>query len=206
MDILKHTKQEIKDFIEQDSDYDYINLLYSQNYFESKKREAFPEFTEMFDLIKFISNQLQEVTYLNLYQKRFEKCKLCFTKLENGPIKEAIKFDAENSANTLQEILDHENYVYVSELYNKYFSLSENFKEKSIKHSNEFIHDLNEIVKEFNNSPDKFLIKRKTKFLDDIKQAWKKCCTDISGKYEQQLITPEINHIFPKYINDFSNK
>lgn len=83
-------------------------------------------------------------------------------------ILEADQADKLNKTETAKEFLQNENYRYLVLMYNYYSAQIDSYKEHCIKNSNQFIKDVDEIIKEYKNSPDKYLLKTKHKMFWDI--------------------------------------
>ena len=169
MDLLKVTKEEIRKFIENSNDGEYIELLNSQVFFDRERRNKFPQFTQMFDIIKFISDELKKVTLLEMYQTRYDRCQILIDKYRKDYINKADEYDKINKTETALVYTKHTNYIFVYELSSYYWKQIDSYKEQCIKNSNKFIEDVDNIIKDYKNSPDRYLLKTKRRMFFDIK-------------------------------------
>ena len=169
MDLLKVTKEEIRKFIENSNDGEYIELLNSQVFFDRERRNKFPQFIEMFDIIKFISDELKKVTLLEMYQTRYDRCQILIDKYRKDYINKADEYDKINKTETALVYTKHTNYIFVYELSSYYWKQIDSYKEQCIKNSNKFIEDVDNIIKDYKNSPDRYLLKTKRRMFFDIK-------------------------------------
>lgn len=178
MDLLKVTKEEIRKFIENSNDGEYIELLNSQVFFDRERRNKFPQFTQMFDIIKFISDELKKVTLLEMYQTRYDRCQILIDKYRKDYINKADEYDKINKTETALVYTKHTNYIFVYELSSYYWKQIDSYKEQCIKNSNEFIEDIDEIIKDFKSSSDVYLLKTKRNMLWEIMKTFDKFRND----------------------------
>ena len=159
--------EEINKFICSENYGEYINLLDNQGFWSSERQKRFPQFATAFDITTFILDELRKMILLETYQSRYDKCSLLMNECEKI-IFEADQADKLNKTETVSELLNNKNYRQLVLLYNNYSTLIDSYKEKCIKNSNEFIKDVDEIIKDFKSSSDVYLLKTKRKMLWDI--------------------------------------
>lgn len=71
--LFGETPESIRKYIYRSDDEYYKELLYSQLYFEDRRRKEFPQFTKYFDVIKFICLLLQDIFDYKIFEDRCKR-------------------------------------------------------------------------------------------------------------------------------------